>query len=292
MSDLQLFAVTSAGPQPLPVPLEATSFDDLYTGLAVGVYSALRTYEHNKFLCLEAHLDRTERSMALLGWGEALDRDSLRRALHEVCTAAPFADTRVRFDILAEPAYALGSDSRILIALMPFTPPPLQLYEQGVTVELTQELSRPQPLAKTADFAQQRRAFQEAQPSSAYESVLVSADGRLLEGTGTNFYGVRDGVVWTAGEGVLEGVTRRIILDLLPQLDIPLRLEAVHVSDIPHLDEAALSGSSRAVLPVVQIDGQVIGDGQPGPISRRILAAYNVFVQKAIKTAVESSRSD
>ena len=115
---------------------------------------------------------------------------------------------------------------------------------------------------------------------------MLDSAGRILEGTGTNFWGVREGVVYTAGEGVLEGITREILLQIIAELDIPLRLEAVGVGDIASLDEAALSGSSRALLPVVSIAGQTVGDGRPGPITRRVLAAYNAFVGENVRTAI------
>lgn len=287
MIHLQLFAVTEDGPRPLPVPADATSFEDLYQGLALGVYSALRTFDHNKFLHLEAHLARTQRSMALLGWTYELNEAQLRRALHEVCTAFPAPEMRVRFDVLAQPATALGSESRVLIALQPFEPLPDRYYEEGVGVALAPALARTRPLAKTADFAQTRHdALPVARTQETYEYLLLSESGALLEGTGTNFWAVRDGVVWTAGEGVLAGVTRGIILALLRELEIPVRLEAVPVSEVDTLDEAALSGSSRAFLPVVRISGHVIGDGRPGPISRRVLQSYNAYVARTIETAV------
>ena len=288
MSELQLFAITAAGPRRLPLPPGATGFNDLYAGLPLGVYSALRTFAHNKFLYLEEHIARTRRSMALLGWDYVLDEERLRRALHEVCSAYPGADARVRFDVLAAPAVQLGSDSRELIGLTPFTPPPPHYYSEGVGVELAPALARARPLIKTADFAQARQAYPAGQSQAAYEYLLVSADGRILEGTGTNFWAVRDGVVWAAGAGVLEGVTRKIILGLLPELGIPVRLEAVGVDEIGALDEAAISGASRALLPVVRIGGQTVGDGRPGPICARILAAYNAFVTQAVQTAVRS----
>ena len=102
----------------------------------------------------------------------------------------------------------------------------------------------------------------------------------------SNFWAVRDGEVWTAGEGMLEGVTRKIILALLPELHIPVRLAAVRQDEVPELDEAAISGSSRALVPVVAIGGQQVGDGRPGPIFRRILDAYQEYVAGAVKTAV------
>lgn len=266
----------------MTVSPDAQRFSDLYTGLALGVYSVWRSYEKNKFLHLEAHLARTCQSMALLGWDCDWDETAVRQTLHAICTHAPYPEMRVRLDVLAEPARALGTNSRVLLALMAFTPPAPAMYAQGVKMDIASGLERAQPLIKTADFAEKRRTI----VSNAYESLLVDEAGHILEGTGSNFYAVRDGVVWTAGEGVLEGITRQIILDLIGQLGIPLRLEPVKVADLPHLDEAALSSSSRALLPVVEIAGQVVGNGRPGPISQRILAAYNEYVERMVRTAV------
>ena len=221
--------------------------------------------------------------MALLGWHYKLDRARLCRALQEVCTTYPAPNSRVRFDVLAEPA--LGTNSRVLIALTPLTPIPDHFYEEGVAVGFAPDLWRENPLAKTADFAQKRRAYA-AGTQECFDYLLVDKNECILEGTSSNFFGIRDGVAYTAGEGVLEGITRKLILnELLPQLNIPLRLEVVCVTDIPDLDEAALSGSSRAFLPVVKIGAQVVGDGRPGPVSQRILAAYNALVRRSVKPA-------
>jgi branched-chain amino acid aminotransferase len=287
---MQLFAVHAGKIEPLPVPDVAGDFDTLYAtlpGVSLGVYSVLRTFKGNKFLDLAGHIARLRQSMAGLGWDESLlDEAALRRALHEVCTAYPKPEARVRFDFLARPALSLGTNSRLLLAIMPFTPPPPELYEQGVSLGIARGLGRERPLLKTAAFAQQRRAYSQQNNGDYYEYLLLDEQGYILEGTGSNFYAVRDGVLFTAESGILAGITRRIILDLLPRLDIPLRLEPVHIDDIGQLDEAAMSSSSRALLPVVAIEGKTVGNGRPGPISRRILAAYNEYVAGVVATAV------
>ena len=286
-NDVQLFAVTATGPQSLAVPTNARSFDDMYHGLVLGVYSALRTFEHDKFLCLQEHIERTNQSMALLGWDYALDETLLRQTIHQLCVAYPGAEMRVRFDVLAEPAASLGSDSRLLVGLMPFSLPPTTLYENGVVVDFAPDLVRNQPLVKAAAFAQNRQRYPIGQPD-VYEYLMTDENGRLLEGTATNFYAVRDGVVYTAGDGVLEGITRKIVLSLLPEIGVPLRLEAITKQEIGSLDEALLSSSSRAVFPVVAIAGQPIGNGTPGAIGRRLHMAYNDFVARSIKTAIDN----
>ncbi len=285
MKTVQLFAVEQDGIRPLPVPNSVISFDQLYDGLELGVYSALRTFDHNKFLYLEHHIQRTRDSMVLLGWPDELDEARLRQGLHEACTQYPLPEARVRFDVLAAPPTQLGTNSRLLIGLMPFTPPPPELYQVGVRVDFAPDLARKNPLAKTADFAQARRAYKVG--GEVYEYLLVNEQNQILEGTVTNFYGVIDGVFHTAGTGVLAGITRKIILSLVEGLNISTSLEAVKVAEIPKLTEAAISGSSRALLPVVLIGEQVVGNGRPGPICQRILAAYNEFVAREVKTAIE-----
>jgi branched-chain amino acid aminotransferase len=309
MSRFQLFAIETQGVRSLPIQPGAIQFSDLYTGLSLGVYDALRTFDHNKFLYLDRHLARTEKSMSLLGWTYALDRPRLLAALDEIVTSSEWPEMRVRIDILAEPAAALGSVSRELIAIQPFTPPPAALYETGVAVDFAADLTRREPLAKTADFAAMRPATSglkqlegagtvsqieiEASKSTAsttqdppYEYLLLNRDGYILEGTGTNFWAVRDGVLYTAREGVLEGVTREIILQLVQRLGISLRLQPIRRDEVGSIQEAALSGSSRAFLPVIAIAGARVGNGRPGPVSTRILAAYNEFVRENARPAL------
>lgn len=284
MSELQLFAVTPAGLQPLPVPAGAKDFTDLYHGLALGVYSIARTFAHNKFLRLDHHLARTVKSMRMLGWDYQLDELRLRQAIHTLCTAFPAPEMRVRIDVLAEPALALGADSRELIALAPFLPLPAEFYAQGVAVDFATGLKRGNPLIKTADFAEARKHIELG--AGSYEALLVEPNGDILEGTNSNFYGVRAGALYTAGQGVLEGITRAIILDLARALPMPVHTIPINVAAVDQLDEAAISSSSRGLLSVVQIGDTQIGNGRPGPYTERLMAAYNEFVAQNIKTAI------
>ena len=289
MRSVQLFAVTPEGPLPLPVPAGADHIHDLFDTLPIGFYTALATFDHNKFLLLDDHLDRLENSLILLGWDYQLDRKALRRALHEVVTAYPLPNSRIRLDVLTRPVPRFNTDSRLLIALSPFDPVPESLYQDGVAAGTTRMLSRSQPLVKKAEFVLQRRDCLEAD-ANIYECLMLDEDGYILEGTTSNFYAIRDGVLWTAGKGVLRGVARRLVLEVAADVGLPLRLEPVHVDSISELDEASLSSASRAIIPIIQIDGQTIGDGRPGPITQRLLQAYQDVVAQVLRPACEEER--
>jgi branched-chain amino acid aminotransferase len=255
---------------------------ELLDGLNLGVYTSLCTFEHNKFLYLEAHLERLQNSVNLMGWNYPLDRQLIRQVLHRVCTAYPQENSRVRLDVLAEaPPGANGS--RLTIALSPFPPYPPEIYTAGVEVGLVDHLHRDKPQMKDARFVLRRRPFQSGK---YHEQLLVDDDGRILEGMTSNFYGVRGSILFTAGEGVLEGIARRIVLQQAGILGIPVRYEAIHIQDLAGLDEAAISSASRALVPVVKIDGQVINDGRPGPITTIILKAYRAFMAREIRPAI------
>lgn len=280
-----LFAVEDAGPRALAVPAGASAFDGLYAGLDLGVYGALRTFGHDRFLDLDGHLARTRRSVQRLGWDYTFDEARMRRCLDAACTGAPFAEMRVRFDVLAAPATALGTRSRELIALAPFTPPAREVYQRGVQVVTTRALSRGDPLSKTADFVARRRRIERETPG-AYERLIVDAGGAILEGFSSNFYAVCGGVLVTAGEGVLEGITRRIVLDLATARGVPVALRPPRLDELDSAQEAAISSSSRGLVPVVGIDGRPVGKGVPGPVITGLREAYEAYVEGAVKRAV------
>src|SRR5262245_36560983 len=246
---VQLFAVEPSGPKALPVPDGAATFHDVLDGLPLGVYSALRTFHHERFLWLDAHLDRTDRSMELLGWSFRLDRPALRRALHAAVRAYPLADSRVRFDVLAEPADRLDTSSRVLVILSPYKPIPEAFLREGVRVEIAPSLRRDHPLIKTADFVVRRRPYP-LERQDAYEHLLVDAEGGILECSSANFHGIRGGALWTGGGGALEGITEKVLLRVAAELGVPIRRERVRLAEVEKLDEAFLTSSTRGLVPI------------------------------------------
>jgi len=269
---VQLHAVTSRGPQPLDVPAGARTFHDLLDGLPLGVYSALRTFHHDRFLWLESHLDRTQQSMELLGWPERLDRAALRLALHETARAYPLPDARVRFDVLAQPVERLCG-ARVVLGLSPFTGVPERFVREGVRIEVARGLARERPLIKTADFVLRRRPFP-LESQEAYEHLLLDREGRILECSSSNFHGLRGGVLLTAAGGALEGITQKAVLKVAGGIGVPVERELVSLAGVGRLDEAFLTSSTRGIVPIVNVAGTRVGTGRPGPVTQRLMEGY------------------
>jgi len=109
--------------------------------------------------------------------------------------------------------------------------------------------------------------------------ILSDLDGNLTEGTGYNFFLVTDGVLRTPGDrSILQGISRGMVFDLAAQLDMRVVEEDLQPYDLYTADEVFFSSTSPCVLPVTRVDKRQISDGQPGPLTRRLLAEWSEAV--------------
>lgn len=254
-----------------PTPYVVHSLAEAVPYEPLGVYTVARTFHGDRALLLDAHLDRLEESARLVDIPLKLDRARLRAALRDLLHEANYPDAKFRITIPRE------NPECIYLALEPFQPVPQSVQEQGASV-ITVPMVRSNPVAKTTDWMTIRRPAYDSLPPGVYEGILVSSDGRLLEGLSSNFYAVLDGTLYTAGDGVLKGITRRAILSIAPAI-VPVKLEALHIDDLPRVSEALLTSSSRGVVPITIINGQPVGSGQIGPIVAALRDQYDEWTE-------------
>jgi branched-chain amino acid aminotransferase len=256
----------------------------LLSELPDGVYSGLRTFPVARFLGLTAHLDRAERSARALGYSFQAERDALLRGLQRVADEAAPVDLALRFDVLPAPTEVEGVRARLWIGAAALEPVPQRFLDEGVGVQWTRELARERPLVKTTAFVRQRHPYPLAR-QDAYEHVMLDAEGRVLEGTSSNFFAVRGDRLLTAGGGVLEGITRAIVLDLAARRGMRIELDAPPSSQAATWSEAFLTSSTRGVVPIVACGGARVGAGKPGPHTRALLDAYSDYAEREARRA-------
>jgi branched-chain amino acid aminotransferase len=220
-------------------------------------------------LLFDDHLARLAESARLEGIPARIDRTALRGALRRLIESSDYMEVRFRITIPHDaPDTAIISLER----LIPIAP---EVYENGVRV-VTLRMARHNPVAKSTTWLFARKAATDAFPPGVYEGILMGENGHLLEGTSSNFYAVADGVLRTAGEGVLHGIAQRVVEAVAPGI-IPIDWRPVRADQLWALDEAFLTSASRGVVPIVMIDTQIIADGRPGPVTRRLGAAYDAW---------------
>ncbi|MGQ9907312.1 MAG: aminotransferase class IV [Candidatus Flexifilum sp.] len=232
-----------------------------------GVYTITNTFQTTRVLKLSAHLDRMEDSARREGIPLQLNRPRLRAALRSLILESGWENVRFRITVPAE------HPEQIILSLEPFRPLSAEVYERGVKLITLDHAVRQHPEAKTTDWMQDRVRFEQALPPGIFTGLLVDEQGFILEGLSSNFYAILDGELRTAGSGVLPGIAQQIVFEIAPPI-IPLRRDPVHVTDIPQLSEAFITSSSRGIVPAVEINGQSIGNGAPGPITQALRAAY------------------
>lgn len=268
------FKLDRATLTPLPVEADCTTLDALSARLPGGAYTTFRTFDGRKALCLNDHLERLGQTASLAGKPVPLDTTRLRHALRQaVLHTASGQDQRLRLtlDLEREPG-------TIYISAEPLHVPPPEAYCQGVRA-VTVTMQRQLPKAKLTRFIARSGPVRQSLPPDVNEALMADEQGCLLEGLSSNFFAWQAGELWTAEEGVLSGITRSLALACAESLGLPVRLEPARREHIPDFEEAFITSSSRAVLPLRQIDAVTIGagqrpDGAPGPLTRRLMAAY------------------
>jgi D-alanine transaminase len=163
----------------------------------------------------------------------------------------------------------------VYVAAKPFPPHPVSMFEMGVAAITVPDNRWARCDIKSISLLPNVLANQQAHEAGAFEAIFVR-DGIVIEGSHSNLFGVIDGGLVTYPECnyILGGITRRLILDIARRLDIPAREGAIHWERLANVEELFLSGTTTEVMPITTLDGRPVGRGAPGPISRRLLAAY------------------
>ncbi|MGH7267435.1 MAG: aminotransferase class IV [Candidatus Rokuibacteriota bacterium] len=130
------------------------------------------------------------------------------------------------------------------------------------------------PRVKNFNWMDLQRGLFEALERGGDTAVLCTPAGLLAEGPGFNLFVLRAGALVTPRANILEGITRRTVLDLAAEIGVPAREDDLTPDDLRSADEAFLSSTAGGIMPVARIDGRPLGAGTPGPMSMRLRALY------------------
>lgn len=249
------------------------------------VFETMRTYDGVP-CALDAHVARLLRSAARLRMKLPFDAASLAERIVDAFAAgreSPSDDGYARA-MLTRGAAPLGLDMdlatapSLVILVEPL--PPAARYDLGIRAVTVTTLRAADGTdaagAKVTSYLASILALADAKAKGAQEAILVDSAGRVVEGTTSNVFAVKDGIIRTPGEdvGLLLGITRALLMEA-----VAVETASLGRADLYAADELFVTSSVREVIGVVEIDGRPVGEGTPGPVTRRVHDAYRAHAR-------------
>jgi branched-chain amino acid aminotransferase len=263
-----------------------------------GVYETLRTYNGRPFL-LDRHLRRLHASAGMIALGVPLtDEQFSDRIAETVGYAAPnvagTAEWYIRILLtrgIGELSYdpAATPVPSIVIIVKQHIDPPAELYSNGIRVVFSSIVrNHPDtvnPKIKSNNLLNCALAMQEGYRRGAYEVIMRNYRGEIAECALSNLFIVKDSTALTPplSAGLLPGITREFMFEVGRTANIPVREATLRDADIYAADEVFLTGTTREVMPIVQVEERKIGSGMPGPVTKTL---HRTFKRMALATPV------
>ena len=252
------------------------------------VFETIRTYRGKPY-ALGEHLERLKWSGGRVFIRVPVENEVLQAEVEQALGAAGNPESMIRI-MVTRGRGELGLDPDLaenptrVVIVSPLKTPPKEAYEQGIGVVTfrTQRLADATDAAgaKIANYLIAVLATREARQHGALEALIVDNHGSVVEGTSSNVFQVIDQTLSTPPEhlGILPGITRGRVLELARRLGIAVEHRALSIEELCRADEVFVSSTLREILPVVRIDRTTISGGQPGPVTRRLLAEFRAMV--------------
>jgi len=242
-----------------------------------GVFEGIRVYDGRVFE-LQAHIKRLYESARAIRLAISISQGELTSAVEETVKANSVTDGYIRL-VVTRGVGNLGlnpficKNGRIFIIADSIQLYPEELYEKGMKL-ISSTTVRNHPLAippqvKSLNYLNNILAKIEALDNDVPEAIMYNHEGYVAEATGDNVFTVKDGVVYTppAEAGALGGITRGVVIRLAKEENLQVVEKNLTRFDLYVCDELFLTGTAAEVIGIVDIDGRIIGDGRPGPIT-------------------------
>ena len=249
-----------------------------------GVFEGIRFYNGRVFR-LDEHIDRLFDSARAIALNIGMGKSAVIEATLETIRQNNLQDGYIRL-VVTRGVGDLGLNpmlcpkASLFIIASKITLYSADKYENGLDVVTCATRRIPHgalsPMVKSLNYLNNVMAKIEAQNAGAGEGLMLNEQGFVSECTGDNIFIIKNGVITTPpiSAGALAGVTRSVVFDLASEFGIPIHEPMMTRYDIFTADECFLTGTAAEIIPAVKLDTRPIGDGKPGPITRRLITRF------------------
>ncbi len=273
------------------LPLDEASISPMDRGYLFGdgIYEVIRVIEGETFKAQE-HLARMDQGLQALEINldqnkrqkiEEVSRQLLEMNRHQEGEATIYVQVTRGTAIPRTHVFPEQSvEPTLFITTSPFTPHK-DLHQKGVNVITVADVRWKRCNLKTTQLLPNTLAREQAKKTGANSAMLIR-DGVVTESPNANIFAVKNEVLYTfpASHYILNGVTRQVVIEIANDLDIPLIPDPVREEEIFSFDEFFFTGTTTDIQPITMVNGKPIGNGQPGPVVRKVQEAYNELLYK------------
>jgi branched-chain amino acid aminotransferase len=254
-----------------------------------GIFEGIRAYNGRVFR-LKEHIDRLFYSAKAILLTIPRSHSQVIEAVLETCRRNKIRDGYIRL-VVTRGVGGLGLNPNrckkpsLIIIADKIQLYPVEMYERGleiITVPTVRNLhSALNPAIKSLNYLNNILAKIEANNGGCEEAIMLNSEGYVSECTGDNVFIIKAGQMFTPplSAGALYGITRSVVIDMAREASVAVSEPNLTRYDLFNADECFLTGTGAELIPVVKIDGRVIGTGKPGPITRSLVAKYKALTQ-------------
>ncbi len=243
-----------------------------------GVFDYLRTYGGRPFHLWD-HLHRLQYSAEHIGLTLPVPLKEIETIVNTVQKLNHLAEASLKIVVtggISVDQFTPQAKSNLIVIAYPIAPYPQSYFDVGINT-ITTRLNRSLPTSKTTQYTP---AIVALQRTKAQEALYVNAQNEILEATTSNFFGFKNGTLYTCcSDEVLIGITREVVLKLAVD-HFPIETRALRYEELPELDEAFITSSNKEVMPVVKIDSTPIGNGTMGPNTQKLQQLFRAYTQQ------------
>lgn len=255
-----------------------------------GVFEGIRAY-NGRIFKFDEHIDRLYESAKTVGIQIPISKEELKKAIIEVLRRNNLKNAYIRL-IVTRGIGLLGLDPRhcekptIIIIPQSLEKYPLTSKTKSAIKAIISSTRRTPPfclppMVKSLNYQNNILAKLEAIHAGVDEAIMLDWRGYVCEATGANIFIVKHGVLLTPPlyASILPGITRQTIIDIAKKLSIDVLERDLTIHDVYNADEIFLTGTGIEILPVIEVDGRKIGNGEPGPLTLKIIKAFKLEVE-------------
>lgn len=253
------------------------------------VYESTRTFLRKPFR-ISRHIDRLFLSAEKISLVPTYSKERILSEVLKTIEASPFENVTIRIvltrgtnsDLGLDPE--LASENNLIIFTQEIKPNPTSWLTEGVSMVFYQkEIAASGSLPKTGNYQENILGNREAKKRGAYDAFLINTNGHITEGTTSNAWIIKDGTLFTPplADGVLDGLTRKTILELSKDSRLPLPIieKSLCRDDFLNAEESFITSTTRNIVPVTKIENSPVGNGRPGAVTLQLLKIYLDFMK-------------